>query len=212
MRKTKYRGPVSLACDWSYSCPYQVNEREAEPTIYPPETNLFIHAYNDRAGARKERFLKDAGHFLWTAGQELERYGFLPAGVVSNPAGIAVSGDVWADYRHPAHDRWIYVNISECSVNMIGEAPPIGTLPATRSFTTRRDRVTIMGRWRDAPPEGRRGEARSWRSVKDGPNNWYDANLNSRQLANELLTLLLIEPEPATEFIQTSLFDQLAAA
>jgi hypothetical protein len=212
MRKTKYRGPVSLACDWSYSAPYQCDEREAEPTIYPQESNPFIHAYNDRAAARKERFLKDAGHYLWTVGQELERYGFLPAGVVSNPAGIACSGDVWANYQHPDHDRWIYVNISEVGVDMIGEAPPIGTFPIQHSVTTRKDRITVMGRWREMPTKGTRGDPKSWRSLKEGPNNWYDANLNSLELAYELLRLLLIEPEAAGEFVQGSLFDQIAAA
>lgn len=212
MRKTKYRGPVSLASDWHYSAPYQIDEREAEPAVYPPETNPFIHAYNTRAEARKLRFLKEAGLYLWTVGQELERYGFHPAAVAINPGGIALSGEVSANYRHPSHDRWIYLNVSECGVETIGEAEAIGTSPGRLRFTTRKDRVTVMGRWREPPLEGTRGEARSWRSIKDGPNTWYDANRNSREFANEVLRLLLIDPLPAGDFIQTGLFDRMAAA
>lgn len=212
MRKTKYKGPVSLGPDWSYSAPYSVNESEAEPAAYPVESNPFIHAYNARAEARKLRFLKDASNYLWTVGQELERYGFQPAAVITNPAGIAVSGDISAEFKHPAHERWVYLLISECGVNTLGEASPIGTIPTSLSYTTRKDRITVMGRWREPPPDGTRGESRSWRRIKEGPNTWFDANLTSRDLANNVLRLIEIEAEPAGDYFQASLFDQPAAA
>lgn len=212
MRKTKYKGPLSLAHDFRYSAPYTVDSRVEEPLVYPPETHPFIHAYNDVAEARKNRFLKDASHYLWTVGQELLPYGFEPAAVITSPAGIAVSGDVWIEYRHPEHDRSIYLHISECGVDILGEAPPIGAPPTTRAFTTRRDCISIMGRWREAPPAGMRGDPKNWRSMKEGPNTWFDANLNSRELAEQILPFLSLIPLVSKELVQTSLFDQLQSA
>ena len=212
MTRKKLKAPVRLAPDWQYSTPYQVDERAEDVAAYPPETSPFIHAYNDRAEARKKRFLRDASNYLRAVGQELENYGFKPGAVSINPAGIAVSGDVTANYQHPDHDRWLYVNISESFVEMIGEAPPIGTFPIQHTRTTRKDRITVMGRWREMPPKGTRGDPKSWRSLKEGTNNWFDANLTSQQLAAKLIHLLDITFEDAKTWTQGDLFDSAAAA
>jgi hypothetical protein len=216
MKKKKYDGPLVLAEDWMYSTPYEVNEREEEPVIYPVELRPFIHAYHARAEARKKRFLRDASNYLIGVGRELERYGFREAAARINPGGIAVSGDVDADYYPETittpHDRFIHLNISQTCVSILGEAPPIGVMPTTLAFTTRHDSICIMGRWHEPPPPGERGVARGARSTIMGPNHWFDANTNCVDLAAQVALLLDLTPLPVAVPIQTNLFGNLHAA
>lgn len=179
-----------LQRDFTYSTPYR-EDGDGE--------HRFIHAYSTQAEGRKRQFLEDARALLKAVGRALEAYGFDRADVRVNPAGIAVSGDASAEYRTPALTGWVYVNVSVTGVRLLGPAPPLGTVPTTRAFTTRQDGICVLARRHDPPPKPNY-------SVVYGTNNWLDANLSSAELARELVALVGLEPLPAEEDAQGVLF------
>src|SRR5947209_12801855 len=134
-KQQKVAAGKRLLCDFAYSTPYPDDAGDGR---------RFIHAYSAQAEERKYRFLEDARALLKAVGRELETYGFDRADVRVNPSGIAGSGDASADYRRPDSPRWLYVNVSETCVDILGEVPPIGTYPTTVAFTTRKDGICVM--------------------------------------------------------------------
>lgn len=182
--------PKRLQRDFTYSAPYR-EDGDGD--------HCFIHAYSTQAEGRKQQFLEDARALLKAVGRELEVYGFDRADVRVNPAGIAVSGDASAEYRNPALTGWLYINVSVTGVRLLGPAPPLGTIPTTLAFTTRKDGICVLARRHDPPPKPNY-------SVIYGTNNWLDANLSSAELARELVGLVGLEPIAAAEGTQGMLF------
>jgi hypothetical protein len=189
-KQQKAAAEKRLLCDFAYSTPYPDDAGDGR---------RFIHAYSAQAEERKHKFLEDARALLKAVGRELEAYGFDRADVRVNPSGIAGSGDASADYRRPDSPRWLHVHVSETCVDILGEAPPLGTYPTTVAFTTRKDGICVMARWHDPPPKPNY-------SAVFGPNTWLDANLSSARLAGELVKLVGLEPAPAAEDAQGLLF------
>lgn len=150
-----------------------------------------INAYSDYAAKRKEQFLHDGCAYLKDVGKRLAAN--LPhVEVHSNRAGIAVSGEVYA-YFFPEGGAGIglFLCLDESAMYR----------PAW--FRERGDRLTLMARWRKRELEGK-GRKAHFRTIgQDGPNQWLDPSLDSRELAVQLLVCfaaqLGIEPPPIQE-------------
>lgn len=91
-----------------------------------------VSAYTERGAELKRQFLKDGACFLRAVGAALAKYGFTLMSSNKNEAGIAVSGEVTAEYWHPAHQRWLYC-----------------WLEASVLSDERSDRVCLVARWRE---------------------------------------------------------------
>lgn len=134
---------------------------------------LEIAAYSDAGEAQKNQFLADGAKLLRAVGQALYAYGFREVDVRTNRAGIAVSGDVMAEYRLPEGARWVSLSLGSTGCRFLAPG--------------RRDGVAIVARWRQA----------SGKHVTDGPNTWIDASLSSFDLAHRLVRLVGLTPQPA---------------
>lgn len=154
-----------------------------------------INAYSDYAAKRKEQFLRDGCAWLKDAGQRLKPFGLTHVEVHTNRAGIAVSGEVYA-YFFPASGAGtgLFLCLDECAMYR----------PAW--FRERGDRLMLMARWRNREIKaGKKHPGRVVTRVTDeGPNEWFDPSLDSRELPEQLLVCfaaqLGIEPpnqEPA---------------
>jgi len=130
-----------------------------------------ICAYDQQGLQQKEQFLRDAARYCRAIGRTLgQYYGFTEWTCNRNEGGIAVSGEVYAQYKHPTIDRWIFVWLESTGLR----------------FTTplRMDGVVVTARWRKAVGH----------YIDEGPNTHYSANLPSDYLARRLLPLVGIHP------------------
>ena len=91
-----------------------------------------VSAYTDQGAALKRQFLKDGVCFLKAVGAALAKYGFTQMRVSKNVAGVAVSGEICAEYWHPAHQRWLYCR-----------------LEASLLADERSDHVSLVACWRE---------------------------------------------------------------
>ena len=142
-----------------------------------------ICGYSDKSQALKEQFLRDARALLKHTGQIVARAGFGEARFNVNPAGIACSGDVFAEFWR-ADDP---VNTLYCTIGA-----------SAVSFGGRRDGLNIMARNErraEQPGRGKTGKP-AYHTTFRGLNQWIDPGMHSGQLAAELLK---IAGRPETE-------------
>jgi hypothetical protein len=148
----------SLAPDGSYSCGDQS-----------------INGYSQTGQELKEQFLRDARALLKQTSEFLTRLGWTVCDIRVNTAGVAVSGDVYAEFWKPADP----LNIIYCTVGA-------SSIP----FGGRKDGVIIMARQhqREAHHDsGRKAGKASYRTKAMGPNHFVDPGMNSQLLAAELI-------------------------
>jgi hypothetical protein len=148
----------SLAPDGSYSCGDQS-----------------INAYSQTGQELKEQFLRDSRTLLKQTGEFLTRLGWTECEIRVNPAGVAMSGDVYAEFWKPTGP----LNIIYCTIG--ASAIPFGG---------RKDGVIIMARQhqREAQHDnGRKAGKTSYRTKTMGPNHFIDPGMNCELLAAELL-------------------------
>ncbi len=127
---------------------------------------LSIDAYSVAGEAQKNLFLQDGAKLLRAVGQALYAYGFRDIDIRTNRAGMAVSGEVMAEFRLPDAKRWLYVCLESTACRFLAPG--------------RRNGVAIVARWREAA--GSR--------YTEGPNEWIDASLSSFDLAHRLVRLV----------------------
>lgn len=150
----------SLAPDGSYSCGDQS-----------------INGYSQTGQELKEQFLCDARALLKQTSEFLTRLGWMECEIRINPAGVAVSGDMYAEFWRPADP----LNIIYCTIG--ASAIPFGG---------RKDGVIIMARQhqREAHHDrGRKAEKVSYRIKNMGPNHFIDPGMSGQLLAAELLKI-----------------------
>lgn len=156
-------GATSLSLDDTYGTPTGGSSRGR--TLYS------IDAYSDAGAVQKEKFLSDAARYARMVARELFHFGFREHEVRTNRAGIAVSGEVYAEVFHPEHQRWVFFWIEST----------FGTL------SLRQDTVVITARWRE---HNSRFHHRGRPCVDDGPNQLISASLDTYSVAVRLLPLL----------------------
>jgi hypothetical protein len=150
----------SLAPDGSYSCGDQS-----------------INGYSQTGQELKEQFLRDARSLLKQTGEFLTRLGWTECEIRINPAGVAVSGEVYAEFWRPIDP----LNIIYC---------PIGA--SAIPFGGRKDGVIIMARQHQREAQydsGRKAGKVSYRTKTMGSNHFIDPGMNSQLLAAELLKI-----------------------
>jgi hypothetical protein len=150
----------SLAPDGSYIC-----------------SDQSINGYSQTGQELKEQFLRDARALLKQTGEFLTRLGWAECEIRVNPAGVAVSGDVYAEFWKTADP----LDIVYCTIGA-------SAIP----FSGRRDGVIIMARQhqREAHHDsGRKAGKASYRTKAMGPNHFIDPGMNSQLLAAELLKI-----------------------
>lgn len=141
-----------------------------------------IDAYTEAGAARKQQFLTDARVYLQATGQALVRLGFTTYRLRVNRSGIAGSGEVYAEFRHPAHARWVFCWIEATCCRFL--------------TTQRRDGLLITARWRDQPDC----------AIADGPNQHLSASLASATLALRLAVIVDPALLPTGAPVQPALF------
>ncbi len=147
-----------------------------------------INGLSDYARARKEQFLRDGCAYLADAARQLAlRVGRLKVEVYANERGLAASGEV-CGYFFPESGggTGLFLCLSEMAMGMA--ARPEGLRP-------RGDRLVVLARWRTRETRpGRKypGQVRS-HVIAEGPKQWLDAPLDSRELAEQLLNLFAAE-------------------
>jgi hypothetical protein len=136
-----------------------------------------ISGYTPESASLKEQFLRDARALLKQTQQFLAKSGWSEYLICVNPAGMAVSGDVFADFWAPADP----LNIVYCTIGA-----------SAVHFGGRQDGLIIMARQekRQLYEEGRRPSRKSlYRRTWMGINQWIDPGMNSRQLASQILKI-----------------------
>lgn len=126
-----------------------------------------INAYTESGNARKEEFLRDAAKYMRAVGKELAKAGLTEQDVRPNRGGIAVSGEVYAEFRAPGEDIGIFAEVSStCVAHLSG----------------RGDGVTIRAVWRC--------RRRERMHTPEGPNRWVNPNGTAASTAAELTGVL----------------------
>ena len=136
-----------------------------------------INGYSQTGQELKEQFLREARVLLKQAGQFLAQAGWAECDIRVNPAGMAVSGDVHADFWDPADP----LNTVYCTIG--GSAV---------SFGGRKDGVIIMARKekRALRNNGDRTSAKpTYRNTWMGMNQWVDPGMNARELAAQIFKI-----------------------
>ena len=134
------------------------------PKTYKPFSlsgNVYDASYNYHG---KQTFLADAKRLATAIGHALSIHGYGSQSIRVNRGGDAVSGEVYATYHKPYQTYWIICEITQSSLPL----------------SSREDRVTIRACWRKFSPSG----------YIEGPNNWINANLNSNEIALQLMAIL----------------------
>ena len=131
-----------------------------------------INAYSEENSRRKEQFLRDARALLKEVGQHLAKVGMTGRDIRINPGGIAVSGDVYADFWMPeAPEKTVYCAIGASVCKFLGG---------------RQDGVCIMTRTHTRVSQK---NGKTWHVRYMGANNWTSPDQDSLTLATHLLGL-----------------------
>jgi len=135
-----------------------------------------ICAYSTHGYECKERFLRHAAALLREAGKHLSQRGLTRSDVRINRAGMAVSGEVTADYWNPDTLRGVWVEISATCLSLL---------------SGRKDGVSILARWRTYKAESAtRGKHRKQLAHQaEGPNQWLSPEFDSQQLVMAVLNI-----------------------
>jgi hypothetical protein len=145
-----------------------------------------INGYSQTDQKLKEQFLRDARALLKQAGQFLAQAGWTEYDIRVNPAGMAVSGDVHADFWNPTDPlNTVYCTIGASAV----------------SFRGREDGVIIMARKEKRAPRnngGRTSAKPTYRNIWMGMNQWIDPGMNARELAAQIFKIA-DQPEQADQ-------------
>jgi hypothetical protein len=137
-----------------------------------------INAYSDAGAKRKAQFLRDARALLRQVGQHLARVGMAGCDLRVNPGGIAVSGDVYADFWMPeSPEKTIYCTISASACTFLGG---------------RQDGLCIMARTHTRISHN---NGRTWHVRHMGANNWVSPEVDSLSLAAYLLRMAGMHPQ-----------------
>jgi hypothetical protein len=150
----------SLAPDGSYSCGDQS-----------------VNGYIQTGQELKEQFLRDARALLKQTSEFLTQLGWTECEIRVNSAGVAVSGDVYAEFWKPADP----LNIVYCTISA-------SAIP----FSGRKDGMIIMARQHQREvhhDSGRKAEKISYRTKNMGPYHFIDPGMNGQLLAAELLKI-----------------------
>lgn len=147
-----------------------------------------INGLSDYARTRKEQFLRDVCAYLADAAKRLAlRAGRLHVEVYGNERGLAASGEVCGYFFPKSVDgTGLFLCLSEMAMGTAGR--PDGLRP-------RGDCLIVLARWRTReirPGRKYPGQVRS-HVIAEGPNQWLDASLDSRELAEQLLNLFAAE-------------------
>jgi hypothetical protein len=147
-----------------------------------------INGHSDYARARKEQFLCDGCAYLADAAKRLAlRAGRLHVEVYGNERGIAASGEV-CGYFFPESGGGTGLFLCLYEMAMWTADRPDWLRP-------RGDRLMVLARWPQReirPGKKHPGRVRS-RVIAEGPKQWLDASLDSRELAEQLLNLFAAE-------------------
>lgn len=171
-----------------------------------------IHAYNAIDSARKKQFHQDALRFLRRVGGHLRASGVTCMSCDSNPAGIAVGGEVYASYLHAEKglllsvvlepmDDWegeTHTDRDDCLVIRVERETVQNTTP------------TLVSQIREEPPTVIPGKTRRHRAKKltayvhtvptRCPPCFLNANYSSEITARCLLRLLEEAPARSIAF------------
>ncbi len=147
-----------------------------------------INGLSDYARARKEQFLHDGCAYLADAARRLALCaGRLRVDVYGNERGLAASGEVCGYFFPKSGDgTGLFLCLSETAM---------GTADRPNWLRPRGDRLMVLAHWRTRETRpGRKypGQVRS-RVIAEGPRQWLDASLDSRELAEQLLNLFAVE-------------------
>ena len=134
-----------------------------------------LNGYSEEAQTQKNQFLRDAKRLLVEAGKRLAKTGLTGSRVSVNPAGIAVSGDVWVHYWNPNEPGFCVT----CWIT----ASAIGV---------RADRVMITARKDEWKEETSRKKKTTWRAGHLGTNRDIPTDLDSTALADALEQIFVI--------------------
>ena len=136
-----------------------------------------INGYSQTGQELKKQFLREARALLKQAGQFLAQAGWAECDIRVNPAGMAVSGDVHADFWDPADP----LNTVYCTIGA-----------SVVSFGGRKDGVIIMARKEKREPRnngGRTSAKPTYRNTWMGMNQWVDPGMNSQELAAQIFKI-----------------------
>jgi len=106
-----------------------------------------------------------------TIGCALSASGFTEVQIKRNPGGVAVSGEVYAEYWHPDLDHWLYVCLVSSVLRGLVDRP-------------RDDGLVLMARTR----------VNHNKRVVDGANHYLSPSKDSVSLAQDLLTVIMPPP------------------
>ncbi|NJM39272.1 MAG: hypothetical protein HC853_00165 [Anaerolineae bacterium] len=157
---------------------------------------MSINGYTDEGEAHKKHFLRDGRTYLLAVAKAINPHGFASLGVHANPAGVAVSGDVWFKAWSESLQQGVSVNLSEIHLTV-----------------ERADRLTLLAN--ELSQRVVRGKGKQAHvDFKSGPNVWLSANLDSDDLVQQLLKMLRIQiPAEMTPVKgqpgQLTLFDEI---
>jgi hypothetical protein len=131
-----------------------------------------LNGYTDENQVHKDRFLREGKKLLKEVAQELAALGLGESSEIKpNPAGIAVSGEVWVHFWNPQTPGF-------CVTCWIAESV----------MGTREDRVLITARKDEWKQEHDRKKLR-WRTGRLGVNRSVPTRLNSKELARVLFDI-----------------------
>lgn len=148
--------------------------KRLKPDLDYSTDEMLICAYTERGNMGKEQFLRDAAALLRETAKHLAAHGLTQSNVCANRAGVAVSGEVSADYRNPETLRGVWVQIgATCLTQLSG----------------RKDGLSILARWRKYTNQPARRKSRPVPQGNDGPNQWLSPEFNSLELARAILKI-----------------------
>jgi hypothetical protein len=136
-----------------------------------------INGYSQTGQELKALFLHDARTLLKQTSGFLARFGWVQSNIRVNAAGVAVSGDVSADFWNPTDPlNTVYCTIGASAV----------------SFGGRKDGVIIMARKEKRAPRnngGRTSAKPTYCNTWMGLNQWVDPGMNARELAAQIFKI-----------------------
>lgn len=144
-----------------------------------------ICGYSNVAAQRKEQFLRDASALLREVGKHLAQHGLTEMEIRRNLAGVAVSGEVTAEYWQsgsPCRRVWVEIGAT-CLALLSGRKDGASILARVQEYRepTEQDRRRLGRRHTKSHP----GLIR----CTPGPNQWLSPEFDSRKLADTLLKI-----------------------